>query len=192
MATDRNSSFDERDMRKVAGYDMTTDAALQVYETAGIRPEDLDVVELHDCFTSNELITYEALGLTLEGTAERFIVDGDNTYGGRIVTNPSGGRLSRGAAALWDLAQDKAAASLRTYEAEARASVMEAKTALATAEAQRDAMRVERDKAQVELAQARGQVSALHQQLAAEIATREMLEAQLTKVQSDIAAHRQA
>jgi acetyl-CoA acetyltransferase len=96
MVTDRNSSFDERDMRKVVGYDMTKDAALQVYETAGIGPEDLDVVELHDCFTSNELITYEALGLTPEGTAERFIVDGDNTYGGRIITNPSGGLLSRG------------------------------------------------------------------------------------------------
>jgi len=71
-------------------------AARQVYEAAGIGPEDLDVVELHDCFTANELISYEALGLTPEGTAERFIVDGDNTYGGRWVTNPSGGLLSKG------------------------------------------------------------------------------------------------
>ncbi|HEX5739447.1 MAG TPA: lipid-transfer protein, partial [Hydrogenophaga sp.] len=78
------------------GYDMTAAAAQQVYEAAGIGPEDLDVVELHDCFTANELITYEALGLTPEGTAERFIVEGDNTYGGRIVTNPSGGLLSKG------------------------------------------------------------------------------------------------
>ena len=54
------------------------------------------MVELHDCFTANELITYEALGLTAEGTAEKFILDGDNTYGGRIVTNPSGGLLSKG------------------------------------------------------------------------------------------------
>jgi acetyl-CoA acetyltransferase len=53
-------------------------------------------VELHDCFTANELITYEALGLTPEGTAEKFIVEGDNTYGGRVVTNPSGGLLSKG------------------------------------------------------------------------------------------------
>jgi len=80
----------------VVGYDMTANAAKQVYEAAGIGPEDLDVVELHDCFTANELITYEGLGLTPEGTAEKFIVDGDNTYGGRIVTNPSGGLLSKG------------------------------------------------------------------------------------------------
>ena len=71
-------------------------AARQVYEDAGVGPQDLDVVELHDCFTANELLTYEALGLTPEGTAERFIVDGDNTYGGAVVTNPSGGLLSKG------------------------------------------------------------------------------------------------
>src|SRR5207237_8694822 len=71
-------------------------AATQVYEAAGIGPEALDVVELHDCFTANELISYEALQLTPEGTAEKFILDGDNTYGGRVVTNPSGGLLSKG------------------------------------------------------------------------------------------------
>lgn len=96
MTTDTPSTFETGDMRKVVGYDMTVNAARQVYEAAGIGPDDLDVVELHDCFTANELITYEALGLTPEGTAERFIVDGDNTYGGRIVTNPSGGLLSKG------------------------------------------------------------------------------------------------
>ena len=96
MTTDTPSTFDARDMRRVVGYDMTRAAAAQVYEAAGIGPEDLDVVELHDCFTANELITYEGLGLTPEGTAEKFIVDGDNTYGGRVVTNPSGGLLSKG------------------------------------------------------------------------------------------------
>ena len=96
MTTDTPSTFDSDDMRRVVGYDMTANAAKQVYEAAGIGPEDLDVVELHDCFTANELITYEGLGLTPEGTAEKFIVDGDNTYGGRIVTNPSGGLLSKG------------------------------------------------------------------------------------------------
>ena len=96
MTTDRPSTFDSHDMRKLVGYDMAAAAARQVYEDAGIGPEALDVVELHDCFTANELITYEALGLTPEGTAERFIVDGDNTYGGRVVTNPSGGLLSKG------------------------------------------------------------------------------------------------
>jgi acetyl-CoA acetyltransferase len=64
MTTDRNSTFDEGDMRKVVGYDMTHAAATQVYERAGIGPGDVDVVELHDCFTANELITYEGLGLT--------------------------------------------------------------------------------------------------------------------------------
>ena len=80
----------------VVGYDMTAAAAKQVYEESGLGPDDLDVVELHDCFTANELITYEGLGLTPEGTAEKFIEDGDNTYGGKVVTNPSGGLLSKG------------------------------------------------------------------------------------------------
>jgi len=96
MTTDTPSTFESDDMRKVVGYDMTAAAARQVYEAAGIGPDELDVVELHDCFTANELITYEGLGLTPEGTAEKFIIDGDNTYGGRIVTNPSGGLLSKG------------------------------------------------------------------------------------------------
>ena len=96
MTTDKPSTFDSHDMRKLVGYDMTAAAAGKVYEAAGIGPEDLDVVELHDCFTTNELITYESLGLTPEGTAEKFILDGDNTYGGRVVTNPSGGLLSKG------------------------------------------------------------------------------------------------
>jgi acetyl-CoA acetyltransferase len=96
MTTDTPSTFDGADMRKLVGYDMTRAAATQVYEAAGIGPDHIDVVELHDCFTANELISYEALGLTPEGTAEKFIVDGDNTYGGRVVTNPSGGLLSKG------------------------------------------------------------------------------------------------
>jgi len=95
MVTDFESSFADSRMR-VVGYDMTAAAAKKVYEEAGVGPEDLDVVELHDCFTANELITYEGLGLTPEGTAEKFIEDGDNTYGGKVVTNPSGGLLSKG------------------------------------------------------------------------------------------------
>jgi acetyl-CoA acetyltransferase len=96
MTTDTAASFDSGDLRRLVGYGMAREAAARVYEEAGIGPEDLDVVELHDCFTANELISYEALGLTPEGTAERFILDGDNTYGGRIITNPSGGLLSKG------------------------------------------------------------------------------------------------
>jgi acetyl-CoA acetyltransferase len=83
-------------MRQVVGYDLTADAARQVYERAGVGPEDIPVVELHDCFTTNELLSYEALGLTPAGTGEKFVLDGDNTYGGRVVTNPSGGLLSKG------------------------------------------------------------------------------------------------
>jgi len=96
MTTDRPGSFDSGDMMRLVGYDMSRAAAAQVYEQAGIGPEDLDAVELHDCFAHNELISYEAIGLCPEGGADKFIRDGDNTYGGRVVTNPSGGLLSKG------------------------------------------------------------------------------------------------
>ena len=96
MTTDYASSFEEQSMIKMVGYDMAKNGAKKVYEQAGIGPEDVDVVELHDCFTANELLTYEALGLCPEGEAEKFIWDGDNTFGGKFVTNPSGGLLSKG------------------------------------------------------------------------------------------------
>lgn len=96
MTTDTARTFEARDMREVVGFSMAKEAARQVYESAGIGPEDVDVVELHDCFAHNELISYEALGLCPEGGAEKFVVDGDNSYGGRYVTNPSGGLLSKG------------------------------------------------------------------------------------------------
>lgn len=96
MRTDPESSFDSGSMISMIGYDMARLAAQDVYEAAGVGPEDVDVVELHDCFTANELLTYEALGLAEAGGAERFIWDGDNTYGGKVVTNPSGGLLSKG------------------------------------------------------------------------------------------------
>ena len=96
MTTDTVSTFQSGDMRRLVGYDMAASAAKQVYESSGLGPDDVNVVELHDCFTANELISYEALGLTPEGTAEKFILEGDNTYGGRVVVNPSGGLLSKG------------------------------------------------------------------------------------------------
>ena len=96
MTTDYASSFESKSMIKMIGYDMTVQAAQKVYEEAGLGPDDVDVVELHDCFTANELLTYEGLGLCPEGGAEQFIWDGDNTYGGKVVTNPSGGLLSKG------------------------------------------------------------------------------------------------
>ncbi|HEU4852208.1 MAG TPA: lipid-transfer protein [Telluria sp.] len=96
MTTDRPGTFDSGDMMRVVGYDMSREAAQKVYDQAGIGPQDLDVVELHDCFAHNELITYEALGLCPEGGADKFISEGGNTYGGTVVTNPSGGLLSKG------------------------------------------------------------------------------------------------
>lgn len=96
MTTDRPDTFNSDDMMRVVGYNMSKEAAAKVYAQTGIGPEDLDVVELHDCFAHNELITYEALGLCPEGGAAKFIDDGDNTYGWQVVTNPSGGLLSKG------------------------------------------------------------------------------------------------
>jgi len=96
MSTDGPETFESRDMRELVGFGMARRAAEQVYEAAGVGPADLDVVELHDCFAHNELISYEALGLCPVGGAERFVVDGDNSYGGQVVTNPSGGLLSKG------------------------------------------------------------------------------------------------
>jgi len=96
MTTDTPETFKAHDMMQLVGYDMAKEAARQVYEAAGIGPDDIDVIELHDCFAQNELISYEALGLCPEGGAAKFIDAGDNTYGGRYVTNPSGGLLSKG------------------------------------------------------------------------------------------------
>jgi sterol carrier protein 2 len=78
------------------GYEMTRAAAEQVYRVAGVSPHEMDVVELHDCFAQNEVLTYESLGLCGAGESSKFVADGDNTYGGRVVTNPSGGLLSKG------------------------------------------------------------------------------------------------
>ena len=75
---------------------MARTAARKVYEDSGLGPENVDVVELHDCFSCNELITYEALGLCPEGKAGAFVDSGANTYGGKVVINPSGGLISKG------------------------------------------------------------------------------------------------
>src|SRR5690606_20992708 len=96
MATDTPATFENRSMRSLVGYDMSRAAAQQAYEQAGIGPGAGGVVELHDCFAQNELISYEALGLCAEGEAEAFVNAGENTYGGKVVTNPSGGLLSKG------------------------------------------------------------------------------------------------
>lgn len=96
LTTDFQTTWDKRSLVSLIGFDMVKAGAEQVYEASGVSPDDVDVVELHDCFTPNELVTYEALGLTPLGTAERYIRDEHNTYGGKHVVNPSGGLLSKG------------------------------------------------------------------------------------------------
>lgn len=95
MTSDTPASF-AGDPMALVGAGIAADAASAVYEASGVSPSDIRVVELHDCFTTNEVIAYEALGLVEPGGSARFIRDGDNTYGGRVVTNPSGGLLSKG------------------------------------------------------------------------------------------------
>jgi acetyl-CoA acetyltransferase len=90
------STFDEGSCIKIVGYDMSREAARRAYEEAGVGPEDVDVIELHDCFSANELITYEALGLADEGHGHELVDNEDTTYGGRWVVNPSGGLISKG------------------------------------------------------------------------------------------------
>ena len=96
MVTDMPSTFEERSSIKIVGYDMSKKAAEQAYEEAGVGPDDVDVIELHDCFSANELITYEALGLAEEGEGHKLVDNEDTTYGGRWVVNPSGGLISKG------------------------------------------------------------------------------------------------
>ena len=95
LTTDTPDTFTEGDMALV-GVDLTRRAAKAVYEQSGYGPEDLDVVELHDCFSANEMITYEGLGLCAEGKAADLIDSGAVTYGGKLVVNPSGGLISKG------------------------------------------------------------------------------------------------
>jgi len=96
MVTDLESTFADKSAISLVGADMTRTAARQVYEQAGISAEDIDVIELHDCFSTNELLTYEALGLCPEGDGGKLIDNDETTFGGRWVVNPSGGLISKG------------------------------------------------------------------------------------------------
>ncbi|SIR90087.1 lipid-transfer protein [Williamsia sterculiae] len=96
MVTDMNSTFDDKSAISLVGADMTRKAAERVYQQAGITPDDVDVIELHDCFSTNELLTYEALGLCAAGDGGKLVDAGETTYGGRWVVNPSGGLISKG------------------------------------------------------------------------------------------------
>ncbi len=94
MATDTPATWDNP--INLIGADMTRRAAQSVYEQSGVGVDEVDVIELHDCFTTNEVVTYEGLGLCGEGEATAFVDAGDNTYGGKFVVNPSGGLMSKG------------------------------------------------------------------------------------------------
>lgn len=96
MTTDPPTTFTEGSMIKAIGYDMTKLAADRLFAKTHYKPEDVDVIELHDCFSTNELITYEALGLCAPGKGGELVDRNDNTYGGKYVINPSGGLISKG------------------------------------------------------------------------------------------------
>jgi acetyl-CoA acyltransferase len=95
MTTDFGSTFDGS-AKNLIGYDMNVQAAQQVYDQTGLGPNDFQVIELHDCFSANELLLYEALGLCAEGDGPKLVDNDDTTYGGRWVVNPSGGLISKG------------------------------------------------------------------------------------------------
>jgi acetyl-CoA acyltransferase len=95
MTTDFQDTFDGT-AKGIIGHYMNEAAARKVYQQSGLGPEDFQVIELHDCFSATELLLYEALGLCGAGEAPKLIDDGDTTYGGRWVVNPSGGLISKG------------------------------------------------------------------------------------------------
>ena len=97
MVTDMTSTFEDASAISIVGGKMTEKAAADVYEQAGLGPADVDVVELHDCFSANELITYEALGFAPEGEGHKLVEKQATTFGGDgPVVNPSGGLISKG------------------------------------------------------------------------------------------------
>jgi len=96
MSTDFPAALEGKSCIQAVGFDMTKNAVSKLFKDTGMGAGDVQVVELHDCFSANELITYEALGLCEEGKAGEFIDAGDNTYGGKYVVNPSGGLISKG------------------------------------------------------------------------------------------------
>ncbi|EKM60734.1 uncharacterized protein PHACADRAFT_246837 [Phanerochaete carnosa HHB-10118-sp] len=100
MATDDPTAFESKRPMNVVGYGMTKTCADKVFAEAGFKPgegrDQVGVVELHDCFSANELITYEALGLCAPGEAHKLVDSGNNTYGGKYVVNPSGGLEAKG------------------------------------------------------------------------------------------------
>lgn len=88
--------WSDRDLTQPDVNTLTRNAARRAYERAGIGPDDVDLVELHDCFATAELLHYENLGLCADGEAGRMIDEGQTTHGGRVPVNVSGGLLSKG------------------------------------------------------------------------------------------------
>jgi acetyl-CoA acetyltransferase len=96
MVTDLPDTFTEQSAITLVGAGMTREAGRKAYDQAGLGPADVQVIELHDCFSTNELLTYEALGLCAGGEGGALVDANDTTYGGRWVVNPSGGLISKG------------------------------------------------------------------------------------------------
>ncbi|RAG80687.1 Nonspecific lipid-transfer protein [Streptacidiphilus pinicola] len=96
MTTDTEESFASGSCIDVVGKPMSREAGRAVFEQSGLGVEDVDVIELHDCFSINELLTYEALGMCPDGAGGKLVAEGATTYGGRWVVNPSGGLISKG------------------------------------------------------------------------------------------------
>ncbi|KAI9778806.1 MAG: hypothetical protein M1839_007896 [Geoglossum umbratile] len=95
LATDSPDLFSKSSIDLV-GFGMTKAAAKTAMNEAGVSPKDIKVCELHDCFSANEMITIDALGLSDPGKAHEMVRRGDITYGGKVVINPSGGLISKG------------------------------------------------------------------------------------------------
>lgn len=96
LTTDTAEAFADKSMIDVVGAPMTQAAAAQVFAESGLTIDDVDVIELHDCFAINEIITYEGLGLCEPGEGGKLAESGATTYGGKVVVNPSGGLISKG------------------------------------------------------------------------------------------------
>jgi sterol carrier protein 2 len=105
LATDSIDLYESKSAIELIGSNMTRQAATQAYKQAGIKPQDVSIVELHDCFTTNEMCALEGLGLAKEGEAWKLIEDGGITYssdrglplnGKGWIVNPSGGLISKG------------------------------------------------------------------------------------------------
>lgn len=95
LATDAPSLF-SRSAIDLMGFEMTKFAAETAMKEAGVTPDDVKVCELHDCFSTNEMIVIDAMGLSKHGEAHKLVRNGDITYGGKLVINPSGGLISKG------------------------------------------------------------------------------------------------